>query len=562
MARNEAGPLSLLRPAKAGAAKSGRRLAAETDLNLAAITRTLDFDGRHGRFVASVLAALPTDPAIISYRQDILADLLAQPDLVATFTAMLPTLGDLASAGRGGGGRWGDKIPLHNVGHRLAELDSYVGCVESLSVALEKAAPGLKSEGLRDLTEWLAATRAEPLYRRLSEELPGLRARLETAGSVTLGLNLNAQLQPESATILSLNPTRFGPRNGLFERLFGERTRNENENGNGRGLGSLYRASEGEIKLPEHELFRELSRLLERVAAPVAEALGRYTRLNSAGLAALEPELAFWLGAVRMSQNLSRAGLPLCRPTILAEEERTARVKGLYSLDLALRLLSSRPASEVAESLVPNELDFGLEGTIFVLTGPNSGGKTTYTRAVGQAQVLFQAGLLVPGTEAALSPVDGIFSHFAAAERQDAEGGRLAEELERLARLFRSASRASLVLLNEPLASTDHTSARLLSRDVLAGLRLLGARAIFVTHIHELVEDLQADEGVDGLAGSRIVSLVAGVAAGRAEDDSTAPTYTIRPGRPQALGYATDLARRYGLSFGQIAQVLRERGLD
>src|SRR5207248_1316038 len=110
---------------------------------------------------------------------------------------------------------------------------------------------------------------------------------------------------------------------------------------------------------------------------------------------------------------------------------------------------------------------FGPEALIAILTGPNNGGKTTYLRALGQALALFQAGLPVPAEQARISPVDGVFSHFATAERLDTGGGRLAEELERLARIFRTASRDSLVLLNEPLTSTDYAAARMIGRDII-----------------------------------------------------------------------------------------------
>ena len=231
-------------------------------------------------------------------------------------------------------------------------------------------------------------------------------------------------------------------------------------------------------------------------------------------------------------------------------------VDGVYSLDLALRLRAARGPAGLNEAVVPNDVAFGPEATIFILTGPNSGGKTTYARAVGQSQALFQAGLLVPGRHARISPVDGIYTHFAVAERLDINGGRLAEELDRLAQIFRRAGPASLVLLNEPLASTDHVAARALSRDILAGLRLLGARVLFVTHLHELVDDALAGDSSDG-----IVSLVAGLETHAGNGSAPAPSYQIVPGRPQIAGYAAVLARQHGLSLAQISATLRERGI-
>jgi hypothetical protein len=541
---------SLIHPAGGPARSSGRSAPSEADLGLGPIIRALDFDGRHGRFVAGVLAELCDNLEVIRYRQDVLDDLLRLPDLGRQIAGMLPQLGELAMIGRAG--NWGENIPLLQVAARLAELDGYVTCVEQLWSALDQAGDRLYATGLLNLRAFLAATRAQPNYQRLAEELPRLRAQLDQASSVTLGINLDAQLRPDSATIVSVNPSRFTGRHSLLELLFGERAAPDAV----RGITALYKADESQRRTPEHELFRDLDRLLERVAAPVADALSGYTRVHSAGLAGLEPELAFYLGAARLANQLRDAGLPLCRPEIATADERVCMISGVFSLDLALRLHAGRAVASLAEALVPNDATFGPDATIFILTGPNSGGKTTYIRAIGQAQALSQAGLLVPGRQARISPVDGIYTHFAAAERLDINGGRLAEELERLAQLFRQAGPASLVLLNEPLASTDHAAARALSRDILAGLRLLGARTIFVTHLHELVDD-----ALDADAAAGVVSLVAGLAPHARNGGEPAPSYRIGPGRPQVAGYAAELARQHGLSLAQIATTLRERGL-
>ena len=110
-----------------------------------------------------------------------------------------------------------------------------------------------------------------------------MRAQLDQAGSVTLGINLDAQLRPESATIVSVNASRFAGKNSLLDRLFGERAAPDAV----RGITALYKADERKRNVPEHELFRDLDRLLERVSAPVADALASYTRVQSAGLSGL-----------------------------------------------------------------------------------------------------------------------------------------------------------------------------------------------------------------------------------------------------------------------------------
>lgn len=520
----------------------------EADLGLGPIIRALDVEGLHGRFIGQVLAQLVIDPHVIVYRQDILEDLLQAPDLSEQLFKLLPRLRSLSETPPFQ--RLGDEAPLLLVASRLAELDNYVTCLENLWQILSTRVEQLRSTGLRALHTAVAAARAEPDYLRLSAELPRLRSLMEQASSVTIGINLNSQLQPESATIVAISAERFSGARSLLGRLLGERTANETL----RGITSLYKADAANGQAPEHELFRDLRRLIERVASPVAAVIDQYRRIHVGRLATLASELAFFLGAACLIQELRAQGLALCRPAIAPIQARICRIEGCYALDLALRLRAIHGDAALRD-LVANDVAFDHTARIALLTGPNSGGKTTYTRAIGQAQVLFQAGLLVPGRAAQLSPADGVLTHFASAERLDFSGGRLAEELERLATIFQVATPASLILLNEPLTSTDLRSARALGRDLLSGLHLLGARTMFVTHIHELVDDALA------LApqGAGVISLIAGFDA--LQSTSQVPSYRIEPGLPQIHHQASALARSYGLSQVQIADRLRQRGL-
>jgi DNA mismatch repair ATPase MutS len=233
----------------------------------------------------------------------------------------------------------------------------------------------------------------------------------------------------------------------------------------------------------------------------------------------------------------------------------------MYNLILALQQMNSEVESATS-AIVRNDVDFGPASRIFILTGPNHGGKTVYTRAVGLAQVLFQAGLYIPAEAARMSPVDGIYTHFATLEKTESGLGRLAEESKRLNEIFHSITNKSLVLLNESLSSTSPGESLYLARDIVRALRLFGVRAIFATHLHELAEGLDTlNAEVKG--DSCVVSLVAGVALeGDQEDNENGNvkcTYKIKPGPPRGLSYARGIAVRYGISFAQLTDHWREQ---
>jgi len=186
------------------------------------------------------------------------------------------------------------------------------------------------------------------------------------------------------------------------------------------------------------------------------------------------------------------------------------------------------------------------------LTGPNRGGKTTYIQAVGLLHVLAQAGMHVPAESAALSPVDGVYLHFPAEEKPNMESGRLGEEAGRLREIFRRATRQSLLLLNESLASTSATESYFLARDVVCCLRMLGARALFVTHLHELAADCESINS-DVAGDSRVQSLISEMETGA---DGLRRTYRVVPAAPRGQSYAREIARQYGISFEQLGALL------
>jgi DNA mismatch repair protein MutS len=383
--------------------------------------------------------------------------------------------------------------------------------------------------------------------------------------SVSIGVNLDSQLRPVEATLLAIHDKPF--KGGkLLDRLMGKKNASKPD----QGLGPLHvvpnKHVEGLdnrlVRLPTRvdplmvPLFRDLYEMLRWLIEPMNVTLKQFAEVNTSYLISLETEIAFYLGAAALIRRMQTAGLPVCRPCVLSSQERSCQLNDMYNLLLALHATEDETGRLPKDAIVLNDVAFGSEGRIFILTGPNLGGKTVYTQAAGVIQVLFQAGLFVPARQASISPVDSIYTHFAILENSDSGMGRLGEEALRLNEIFQSATDQSLVLLNESLASTSPGESLYLARDIVCALRLYGVRAIFATHLHELAEDVdQINAEVKG--DSRVISLVAGIAVeGEAADaiEGIVPrTYQIKPGPPRGLSYARGIASRYGISFEQLS---------
>jgi hypothetical protein len=507
--------------------------------------------GRRERAVRQALLELSTDAEVIGYRQATVAQLAADDELRRRLAQALPGLEALADMLAPELFKPGDEPTAQRIAHRLAGLEQFVETGRALEQAL--AAAGEPGPGLAALRDWVAALTASPTFVALEAELPGLRATLAEARSVTVGINLGGDLAPESATILSINSERIDGKQALLGRLLG--------GGDGRhGLTPLQRASRGGLAGTPNDVARDLNALLRNVVEPVADALERYAAFAATPLVRLGPELALLLGGAALIARLAGLGLPMCRPEILPLDARRTELCGGYNVHLALRTAwsSERPAA-----VVPSDVVFGAtRGRVWVLTGPNRSGKTTYTVGVGLAHLLAQAGLFVPARSARLSPVDAIFTHFPSSERSQLGMGRLDEEAERLAAIFRQATSYSLVLLNEALAGTSSLEALALARDAVRGLRMLGARALYVTHLHDLallVDEINATTPGDGLVGSLVAEPPPDLDDGAG--DGPRRSFRIIPGTPGRWSYASQIAEQHGISFPQLARLLQDRGL-
>jgi hypothetical protein len=518
-------------------------------------------DHRPGRSaVRDVFLQLCTDPTVIAYRQDVLDDLWHNPEFTAHLEALLPDLSALDVSPLAADRR---RTPLYEVTWRLGELEHLVNCVTGLGTVFTQMGDRVRAAGWRALRDRVAQTAQDPVYQHLTRELPELLRTVRAKMSVTIGVNLDGQLRPIAATLLAVNEQKYTA-STFLARLLGR------HGANFKGLGPLHTVPElgqgGRGGTGHHRqrqdvnplmvpLFHDLAQVLDAVCQPIVQALRQYEALHGGLVAAIHGDLTFYLAAVRLMERLRDAGLPLCRPDIAPMSERVCELHEAYNLNLALHQMA-RGHGPVR--LVTNDVHLGDAGRIGILTGPNQGGKTTYTQLVGLCQILAQTGLWVPAARARLSPVDNVYTHYPVEEQVARGTGRFGDEAQRLSQIFARSTRHSLMLLNESLASTNAGESLYIAQDIVRILRRLGTRAIFATHLHELAAEV-ASLNANTAGDSLIVSLVASQRS--AGDDDPQRSYKIAPGPPLGRSYAREIAAQYGISYEQLTALLQQRGV-
>ena len=241
--------------------------------------------------------------------------------------------------------------------------------------------------------------------------------------------------------------------------------------------------------------------------------------------------------SAELCRRLGELGYPLAVPTVAPIGEKAFSARGLYNPDVAVR---------IEGRVVPNDFTFDERGRVFILTGPNRGGKSVITCAVGIAQAMFQLGLPVPAEEATLSPVSAIFTHFPTGAEDTLDKGRLGEECARLREIFDAADADAMILLDESLSSTGSYEASFIAAEILTAFASLGTRVLFSTHLHELSERVEEinRRSLDA-GGVAVDTLVAGIEEGER-------SFRIERKKPDGKSYARDIAERYGLSFDSL----------
>lgn len=188
----------------------------------------------------------------------------------------------------------------------------------------------------------------------------------------------------------------------------------------------------------------------------------------------LRTELAFYVGCLNLHARLAELGAPVCLPQACEAAERQLRCRGLFEPSLALRKGQQMVGNDVEES----------GKALVVITGPNQGGKSSFLRAIGAAQLMLQAGMFVAAERFEGGLCRGLFTHYRREEDQTMERGKLDEELARLSALADHFGRDMLVLFNESFAATNDREGSEIARQVVTALLERGLRVFFVTHLY------------------------------------------------------------------------------
>ena len=474
-----------------------------------------------------------TDVEVIKYRMEVFNDMLKCPEITRTLNKLIPILTDIMELRR----LEADNGDTASYLESITEIELYISCVETLYEGLSAIKDKLTSASLIALSERITELATSEYYTELNSKLSELTNRVREIKSVTIGVNLDSQLRPSSAGVLSINSESF--RSGdVIEKIlrlnfkedeytciadlvpFGKKQSDNQKT-------ALSLAFNSAI----NEVYKQSLRSWKKIVQS-------YVLENTDFLINLMPEIEFIVKGTEFLKQLCDRGCSLCIPEIVDHSDIRFNARELYNPCVALK---------VEDEIITNDIDFDSDNAlIYVLTGPNRGGKSVITCAIGISQALMQLGMFVPASSATISVADGIFTHFPTGADDTIDKGRLGEECARLGEIFDAVTKYSLVLLDESLSSTGSYEASYIAAEVLAGFSHVGCRTLFSTHLHELAAEIDnINERAKTEGGAIIDTLVAGIEEGKR-------SFKIVRAKPDGKSYARDIAEKYGLTYDNI----------
>ncbi|MDR0445651.1 MAG: hypothetical protein LBH17_01225 [Oscillospiraceae bacterium] len=462
------------------------------------------------------------DPKAIVYRQEIMRE-LEDPALRTAFEgfsaaiyALKNTMADIMDSLLSGNRSYDNYLTRGRV---MDCADWYSFEVGRLAGALRGRE--LRSDGLRSFAEYLLAYIESESFKLLGERVKKLR---EAFSKIEFCMFLSGSTKGLSNGILRVSVQRYEGQPSHAEELLRcfDKFKQGETSGYERSLPEIPGNTEIETRLLDilaslfTEEYGDLNDFCRKHIGFVDNILARFSR-----------EIQFYLSWHECVEDTTRHGLSFCYPTV-SETRTHVYAYGCY--DLAL-------AKNIESEIITNDFEINAPEHIIVITGPNQGGKTTFSRAFGQVHYFACLGLSVPAREASLFIFDKILTHHGREEDVTQQNGQLRDDLIRLRDLLEKATDKSIILVNEILASTTLSDAMLLGGYMMDTFSKLGAIVLCVTFLDEL-----ARHGPETFSMAGLIN----------EDDPSKRTYKIVRKPPNGLAYAEHIANKYGLSYEKL----------
>ena len=476
----------------------GQEQAVAQDLQLDALLRGMAGEDGFLFDVAKkvLLSGLKNDLGTILYRQEIVNDTLTNPAVVRQLYDLAVETIETRKAKHYFG--IFSRFPDSTLRDAIDALEMFTVMMRRLRDVADAHGRRFMSRGFKTLFAMLQKEFDDAFFSAIKDHLKELR--------FTRGVLMSAQLGKGNAGanyVLRLNGDR---KVNWLARIFGK----------GSPAYTFHIAERDEAGS------RALSALRDRGINIVANALAQSVEHIMDFFVMLRTELAFYVGCLNLRDKLESIGILTSLPTPMAAGTRALGFNELSDVCLALAM---------DRRVVSNSLD--AEGkSLMIITGANQGGKTSFLRSIGLAQLMMQSGMFVAAKSLTAEVCAGLFTHFEREEDTTMKSGKLDEELGRMSLIADALAPDSMLLLNESFAATNEREGSEIARQIVLALLEKRIKVFFVTHLYEFAHGFLERAKADAIF----------LRAERLPDGER--TFKLIEGEPSETSYGEDLYRQ------------------
>lgn len=261
-----------------------------------------------------------------------------------------------------------------------------------------------------------------------------------------------------------------------------------------------------------------VSELIEANLGGIFKVLSQFNRKLDKFFKSIRYQFGFYYSCGKLYHKLEAIGVKCALPEF-SQDESSFSIQNL--MDIGIVIKEQKPA-------VGNTLSVR-DKNLWLITGANQGGKTTFLRSIGLSILMVQSGLFVCGLSYKTKIFENVYTHFPSQEDEGVNKGLLEVELAQLDAIIQNIRPNSILLMNESFSTTTEKEGSQMAEEITRALREAGILTLFVTHLFSYADTLYQKKPKD----------VIFYCAGRQQNGER--TYEIQEGKPAISGQALDL---------------------
>ncbi len=472
----------------------------------------------------------------ILYRQEILKDCLENEDFICRLYDMVTeVLKKWDKLGRREKGKIGTRDAAGSLITDIHVLQLLVTGLSEVKKLYREASEHLHSAGFREFGERLWAAFSEEMEADLKKLLKDIsffanenkheelvNSRMVEKPRIVMGCRIGDGLKPEGFRLQDIAT---------------ELRKNRSQNS------TIGRAQDYISSLTTDSFSVKKDRAVQTQAAQMEYQMVRYIvscctpffNMFNRFFDQLRFQIAFYRGAITLEHYMQRFHIRSCCPKAGAREHMHFRELRELVMGIEQRIEPVGNTCDITDKM------------LLIVTGANQGGKSTFLRSVGIAQVMLQCGLRVAAESYESGIFPSLFTHFTKREDSEMNSGRLDEELSRMSQIVDHLGDSSMVLLNESFASTTEKEGSVIAYDIVRALAEAGVKILTVTHLLSFAGRMYEEASAAGDSNVEFLS------AERMENGRR--TYKMIQHAPELTSFGLDL---YDEMIGELKKKRKE----